>query len=207
MKWNGTVSHRSQRTIASRFATAKTNQASSTPLRCSKPVSGMANRFDRRARPELLAQPADADVDDVRARIEVVTPDLGKQPLTADDLARALEQAMEKLELAVGEIDDAFAEPGLAPREIECDFAGLEDMAVRPVVQAAQVNADPCKEFVERERLRHIVARSELEPVQLRRHVGSGRDDHDGQVGLYRAERAEQTQPVEPRQEQIEDDE
>src|SRR2546430_16903887 len=100
MKWNGTVSHRSQRTIASRFATAKANQASSTPLRCSKPVTGMANRFDRRAGPELLAQPAYTDVDNIRARIEVVTPYLGEQPLAADDLASAFEQAMEQLELA-----------------------------------------------------------------------------------------------------------
>src|SRR6266567_5927853 len=168
MKWNGTFSHRCQRTIASRFATAKANQASSIPLRRSKPVASMANRFDRRAGPELLAQPADADVDDVRARIEVVTPYLGEQPLAADDLARALEQAMEKLELAVGEIDDPFAELDLAPREVECDCARLDDVVVCPLVRTAQVNADPRNKLVERERLRHVVAGSEPESVELR---------------------------------------
>src|SRR4029450_3383041 len=86
MKWNGTVSHRSQRTIASRFATANATQPSSTALRLSQSVAGMANGFDRRPGPEFLAQPADADVDDIRAWIEVITPDLGEQPLAADDL-------------------------------------------------------------------------------------------------------------------------
>src|SRR5437762_9157581 len=105
MKWNGTVSHRSQRTIASRFATANATQPSSTALRLSQSVAGMTNGFDRRSGPELLAQPADADVDDIRAWIEVITPDLGEQPLAADDFAGAFEQAVEKLELTVGKID------------------------------------------------------------------------------------------------------
>src|SRR2546426_9036991 len=101
MKWNGTVSHRSQRTIASRFASANANQPSSTPLRLSQAVAGMADGFDWRSGPELLAQPADAYVDHVRAGIEVITPNLGEQPLAADDLAGAFEQAVQELELAV----------------------------------------------------------------------------------------------------------
>jgi hypothetical protein len=85
----------------------------------------MANGFDRRSGPELLAQPADADVDDVRVRIEVITPDLGEQPLAADDLAGALEQAVQKLELTVGEIDQPVAELRLAAREVERETAGM----------------------------------------------------------------------------------
>src|SRR6266566_9199099 len=123
MKWNGTVSHRSQRTIASRFASANANQPSSTALRLSQAVAGMADGFDRRSGPELLAQPADADVDDIRAWIEVITPDLGEQPLAADDLARAFEQAVQEPELAVGEIHHPVAKLCLAAREVERERA------------------------------------------------------------------------------------
>src|SRR6266487_2179266 len=110
MKWNGTVSHRSQLSIASRLAIANANHPSSTALRRSKPVPRMADGFDGRVRAELLPQPADADVDDVRVGIEVVTPHLGKQPLAADDLAGTFEQAVKKFEFAIGEIDHLAAE-------------------------------------------------------------------------------------------------
>src|SRR5947208_14492859 len=118
MKWNGIVSQRSQRIIASRFASANASHANSTALRRSKPVTRMADRFDRRVWTKLLAQPADADIDDVRVRIEVVAPDLGEQPLAADHLAGAFQEAVEELELAVREIDHAVAELRLAASEV-----------------------------------------------------------------------------------------
>src|SRR5437763_480970 len=90
MKWNGIVSQRSQRIIASRFAIANANQASSTALRFGQAVTGMADGFDRRPGAELLAQAPDADVDDVGVGVEVVAPDLGEQPLAADHLAGGL---------------------------------------------------------------------------------------------------------------------
>src|SRR2546423_7724964 len=101
MKWNGTVSQRSQRIIASTLASANASHANSTALCRSKPVTRMANGFDRRVWTKLLAQPADADIDDVRVRIEVIAPDLGEQPLPAEHLPGAFEQPAEELELAV----------------------------------------------------------------------------------------------------------
>src|SRR5436309_216739 len=104
MKWNGIVSHGSQIAIATRFATAKAPQPSSSgvgSLRLGKAVPRMADGLDRRFRPELLPQAADADLDDVRARVEVVAPDLGEQALAADDLARVEREVMEEAELAV----------------------------------------------------------------------------------------------------------
>src|SRR3954447_417204 len=100
----------------------------------------MADRLDRRAGPEFLAQPADADVDHVRARIEVITPDLGKQPLAADDLARAFEQAVQELELAVGEIDHPVAKLRLAPSEVERERAGTQYVAVLAVLRIPQMH-------------------------------------------------------------------
>src|SRR5437588_3578455 len=161
MKWNGTVSQRSQRTIASRFATTNPNQPSSKALSLSQAIAGMADGLDRRTRPEFLAQPADADVDDVRARIEVITPDLGEQPLPADDLAGAFEQAVQELELPVREIDHPVAELRLAARDVERERAGAQDVSVRRVFRSPQVDANPCQELVERERLGQVVARAE----------------------------------------------
>src|SRR5919204_6494682 len=112
MKWNGIVSQRSHRTIASRFAIENPNHASSTDLRRRNAIPGMADGLDRGGGAELLAQSTDADVDDVRARVEVISPDVGEEALAADHLARALDEVMEQLELPVGEIDDKLAEAG-----------------------------------------------------------------------------------------------
>src|SRR4051794_19110210 len=205
MKWNGTVSHRPQRSIASRFAIAKASQPSSTALRLSQAVAGMADGLDRRRGPELLAQPTDADVDHVRARIEVITPDLGEEPLAADDFAGAFEQAVQELELAIGEIDQPIAELRLATRNVERERAGAQDLSIGRVRGTPQMDANPCEQLVEGERLRQVVARAEPEAVQLRRQIGARRDDHDRQLGMLRFERSQKAQAVEARQQQIED--
>src|SRR4026207_44160 len=97
MKWKGTVSHRCQTTIAPRFASANANQASSTDLRRRESISGMTNGLDRRRGPERPPQTADADVDHIGARVEVVAPDLREQALAAHHLTGALEQVVEHL--------------------------------------------------------------------------------------------------------------
>src|SRR5947208_16406346 len=104
MKWNGIVSQLAQRTIAARFARAKTAQATSTRLRSNHSVTGMSDRLDGRARAELLPETPHADVDDVRARIEVVAPDLGEQPLAADHLAAVLDELGAETELTVPQL-------------------------------------------------------------------------------------------------------
>src|SRR5712691_750399 len=126
MKWNGIVSQLGASAIATRFAAANANQASSTALRRSKPITAMPDRLDRCSRAELLPQPPDADVDDVRPRIEVVAPDLGEEPLAADDLALVTDEVVEEAELAVGELRDQIAEPRLPPGEVERQGARLD---------------------------------------------------------------------------------
>src|SRR2546421_7952239 len=120
MKWNGIVSQRSHRIIATRFAIAKRTQATSTFRRlrmsralCGKPVSRVAHRLDRRVRPKLLAEAADADVDDIRAGVEVVAPDVREEPLTAHHLARVQHELVEQLELPVRQVGDDATEPHL----------------------------------------------------------------------------------------------
>src|SRR5438876_10561412 len=104
MKWNGIVSHDSHLAIAARFASANPPHASTRPLGLRKAISRMAHGLDRRVRSKLLPQAADADLDDVRARVEVVAPDLCEQPLTAHDLAGMNGEVVEESELAVGEV-------------------------------------------------------------------------------------------------------
>src|ERR671937_1818232 len=122
MKWKGIVSHGSHSAIATRFATANAPHASSSPVTLSlgKAVPRVADGLDRRVRPELLAEAADAHLDDVRARVEVVAPDLGEEPLAAHDLARVEREVVEEPELAVGEVGRAVLQRRAAPREVEC---------------------------------------------------------------------------------------
>jgi hypothetical protein len=47
MKWNGIVSQLGQTAIATRFAAANANHATSTDLRRSEPVAAMPDRLDR----------------------------------------------------------------------------------------------------------------------------------------------------------------
>src|SRR5690242_6920367 len=100
MKWNGIVSQSGQSSIATRFAAAKANHAASTALRCNQPIAAMPHGLDR-VGAELLPQPADADLDDVRLRIEVVSPDVREQALAADDLALVQDEVVQEPELAV----------------------------------------------------------------------------------------------------------
>src|SRR2546423_14383615 len=140
MKWNGIVSQLCHRHIATRFAAANATHAISSDLRRSNPVPRVANGLDR-VGAELLPQAADADVDDVRARVEVVAPDLREQALAADDLAGVQDQVMEEPELAVGEVGDPVAEDRLAAREVDSQPARL-DHAALPGRLPAELDAD-----------------------------------------------------------------
>src|SRR5207237_10144361 len=110
MKWKGTVSQYSQRTIASKFASANASQASSTALRRSKPVTRMTDGFDRRIRAELLSQPADADVDDVRMRSEVIAPDFRDQRSAPAAFAAPLGRRGRGFDLVAADLNDPLVQ-------------------------------------------------------------------------------------------------
>src|SRR5919202_5276431 len=168
MKWNGTVSHDCQMTMPTRFATANAPQAISSRVSLSvrKPVPRVADGLDRRLRPELLAQPADAHLDDVRARVEVVAPHLGEQALAADDLAWVEREVVEEAELAIRQISRAVLQVRPPPREVEGQPADADDARVTRDA-AAKVRADAGDQLVEREGLRNVVVRPEGEAAQL----------------------------------------
>src|SRR5664279_2037745 len=104
MTWNGIVSHAGHAIITPRHATASAPQATSRPLGDSQPVARMPHGLDRGSGTELLAQPADAHVDHVRARVEAVSPHFREQALAAHDLAGVRDEVVEEAELAVREV-------------------------------------------------------------------------------------------------------
>src|SRR5919204_4376835 len=119
MKWNGTVSQDCQMTMPTRFAAANTPHASSSRLGLGKAVPRVADGLDRRRRAELLAQAAHADLDDVRARVEVVAPDLGEQALAAHDLAGVEREVVDEPELAVRQIGRPVLQRRAPPRQVQ----------------------------------------------------------------------------------------
>ena len=74
-------------------------------------------------------------------------------------------------------------------------------------VRVPQLRADPRDQLVERERLGEVVVRTELEPAQLRREIGARGEDHDGQLGPALSQLSQHRQPVDAREQEVEDDE
>jgi hypothetical protein len=70
-----------------------------------------------------------------------------------------------------------------------------------------QVHAHACEQLVERERLREEVAGAELEAAQLRRKVGARGEDQDRKLRPGALQRLQHGEPVELREQQVEDDE
>src|SRR6059058_5499073 len=117
MKWNGIVSRRGQSIIAAPFRKANPPHARSRSLGRDA-IADMADGLDGLSA-ELLAQTADADVDDVRARVEVVAPHVREQPLPAHYFTLVQDEVVEQPELSVREGCDHVAELRLPPRDIE----------------------------------------------------------------------------------------
>ena len=127
----------------------------------------MSDCLDRGSRAELLPQPPDANVDHVRARVEVVSPDVREQPLPADDLALVQDEVVEEAELPVGQLGDHLPQPCLPLRDVERETAGPHDGAVLDRPSPPELGAHAGEQLVERERLRDVVAGAEVQAAQL----------------------------------------
>src|SRR5262245_22795233 len=78
---------------------------------------------------ELLAQPHDDDVDDVRLAHEVGAPDPLEDRLAREDLAGVAGHELEQVVLASGQLDRAFAAPDLARRRVDRQVGVAVDLA------------------------------------------------------------------------------
>src|SRR6202011_5389032 len=68
------------------------------------PVPLPADRFDGLPA-DLGTKPADVDIDDIRARVEVIPPDGREQVLLTDCVASARHQLAKQEKFALGELD------------------------------------------------------------------------------------------------------
>src|ERR671918_2376514 len=117
-------------------------QAASSALVRSKPVTRISQRLDRRRGAQLSAQPADADIDDVGARAEVVAPDGGEKPLPAQDLVWVQCEVVQQPELAIGEVGLGLADACASAGDVELEPPGAQDVR-RPRLDRAEMDADP----------------------------------------------------------------
>src|SRR6185295_16274053 len=120
IQWNGTVCHCGKTSIPTAQATQKAPHASSPRRSGVNDIAQVAHRADD-AGTELVAQAVDADVDDVRMRVEVHLPDVGEQLLARARPAGAGHQVPQHAELALGQLDrgPAGAEVDATADEIE----------------------------------------------------------------------------------------
>src|SRR5262244_1765903 len=95
-----------------------------------EPIALTTHRLDQ-VEAELGAQPPHADVDYVRARVEVVSPYRGEQLALADRLPGVLHQLPEQQELKPGQGHWAVAYVRLQPAHVQHEVAGLEYLVGR----------------------------------------------------------------------------
>src|SRR5437660_1745160 len=182
-----------------KFARANAAQATSICLRRRKAIARIPNRFDRRIRPELLPQAADADFDDVRAGIEVVAPNLGEQAFAADHFAGVESEMVEQTELACRQLGGTAVDAGLVACQVEHEPADALQVAVAVAAvrgSPAYLDANAREQLVEGERLRQIIAGAELEAAQFRTEIGARRQDEHGQVRLPLVQRLQDAEAV-----------
>src|SRR4029453_679853 len=116
MKWKGTVSHCGTNAMATRLATAKATQATSSqpeisswcPRSWDDAIPPTSHGRDRGGT-ELGPEPAHIDIDHVGARVEVIAPDRRQKPLLGHDLVWTLHELAEQQELPLGQGDRAGA--------------------------------------------------------------------------------------------------
>src|SRR5687768_11453380 len=147
-RYSGRVSPEGSAAHEAIAATMSRTQAASSALVRNEPVTRISQCLDRRRGPELSAQPADADVDDVGARAEVVAPDGGEEPLAAQDLVWVECEVVQQPELAVGEVGLGFADARASSGHVELQGPGAHDVRrARP--DWAEMDADPGEQLVE----------------------------------------------------------
>src|SRR5215218_7953137 len=186
MKWKGTVSHCGTNTMATRLATAKTAQATSSQPEVS---SWCPRSWDDDAIPltshgsdgggaELGPEPAHVDVHDVGARVEVVAPDRRQEPLLGHDLVWTLHELAEEQELPLGERHRAGAAVRLPSDQVEPQVAGGQ-AGGGSAGGDPQPSPHPSQQLVHGERLGQVVLGARLEAADLGRGGGqAAQHDH-----------------------------
>src|SRR5262245_59791778 len=134
-----------------------------------EPVPGSPDGLDRLAAErlvDLLAQPADVDLHDVRVAVELEVPDVREDVGLRDDLPAVAHEELEDGELARRERDLLVATRASVGQRVELEVAGLDRYGLLARA-SSQERAQAGDEHHEGERLRQEVVRSGVEGLCL----------------------------------------
>jgi hypothetical protein len=127
----------------------------------------------------------DVDVDRSRLAVVGAAPERLEQHPTAVDATRMPCERPEKLELDVGQLNRLIADfhrpsPEVDPEPVDGDhFLLVEPDALPRRGRAAEQRTHPASKLPDRERLRDVVVRPELEAEHLVELVVTGREHDD----------------------------
>ncbi|AOJ76032.1 hypothetical protein WJ35_13830 [Burkholderia ubonensis] len=156
------------------------------------------------ARLDLLAQPVHVDLDRVVADFLAPFAQVVDELLLRHEAADPLQQHFEQAELARGQVEHAVVRVRDAADLVERERAVPHDGRAAARAAPGQ-RAHARLEFVERERLGHVVVGAEVEALHaLVDAVGGGQDQH-GEVGIACAQALQDVEPGQLRQAEIED--
>src|ERR1051325_577366 len=183
--------------------------ALSSPL---QPVPRLAHREEvprlRRVALQLPAELGDVGVHRPAQHRRVVPPDLLHELLAAQHRAVRLEQRPEQIELLRTEPDRRSTAPDLADRGVDLDLSEPRRRARRTGRSGPpQLGLDAGQQLEDAERLGDVVVGAEAEPADLVLLLPSRREHEHGGVVAALAHGAEDPEPVDARDHEIEDDE
>src|SRR5579875_2140935 len=146
--------------IATAAAASKVRRAWKLRFRLTKRVTDTPHGVDEPGltlRLKFAAQIGDVDLQGVRTRSEVVTPDLLKDLRAGEDHSRVAEEEFKQPELGTGELHLALAPAHLHRTQVHNDVGVPEQALLRLGGGAPQKGPDASQELVEREGFDEVV--------------------------------------------------
>ena len=112
--------------------------------------------------------------DEVRSGVEVHAPGHGQQFLPRKDLTGVGDEGLQQGELAGGQNHRSSVDRYLAQQQVDMDAADTEMHVRREVDTGPEIGPYAGQEFLEREWLRQVVVRAEVEPLDPVIHSSPG---------------------------------
>jgi hypothetical protein len=161
--------------------------------------SGLAVRL------ESSAQLADGDVDDIRDRIALNTPDGLEELIAFEHLTLVTQEVLQHIELQRRQLDGAIAAADLVRSDVHDKVGAVEDLATRGLAPAKKC-AHSRKELVVREGFDEIVVSAGVQSIDAVGYGVAGGEHQDRHVGS-RAQAPADFDAIEAGQHDVKDDE
>src|SRR3954469_21475733 len=111
---------------------------------------------------QFLAEFQDVIVDRAGGRIVLISPDLVKQFIAADDSVGILNQELERFEFLSRQHHRCAIPLDLHLFEVRGDVIEADDLSLRDTRRVAQGGANPSQQFARTERFGHVVVRTKF---------------------------------------------